>query len=382
MRSVRDGYAFATLKTEWDALLDNSRAGLFNSWEWLYPWYRRVGPTVELLILTARDERGALVGVMPLCLSTVKAGGRQLRRLGFLGDTHVGSDYLDVVAREGLEEEVTRAFVEAIFDAHGGWDVLELSDMEMGSHTVRALHRACDQTRFQFSLRERCTCPFERFAAGEPFDVFLRRTARRDNYLRRKRWLEKQAGFVIERVEEPGALVRPMTDFFRLHRLRWARDGGSSGIRGPAVEAFHRDAAALLAERGQVCFFTLRVDGQPLASVYGLVHRDKFIYYQSGYDPAWRGKSVGLVLVGETFRAALAAGLRELDFLRGTEAYKADWTTQVRKTVALRIHARDGKGAWLSRQEESSELFRTIAKRALPAPVVEAIRRVRRRKGP
>jgi CelD/BcsL family acetyltransferase involved in cellulose biosynthesis len=124
----------------------------------------------------------------------------------------------------------------------------------------------------------------------------------------------------------------------------------------------------------------MKVGGQAVASVYGLVHRGSFIYFQSGYDPAWRSKSVGLVLVGETFKDAFAAGLTEYDFLRGTESYKADWTTQQRRTVALRIHPAKGAGSWLTRHEEASRTARDVVKRLLPQYLVEQVRRYRRKR--
>ncbi len=207
----------------------------------------------------------------------------------------------------------------------------------------------------------------------------MKRTGRRDNFLRRRKWLEKQPGYALETTTEPGALARPMADFLRLHRLRWASDGGSQGIKGPSVEAFHRDATQLLAEEGKLRMYTLRLGEQALASVYGMVDRGKFLYFQSGYDPEWRNKSVGLVLVGETFRDALGAGVREYDFLRGTESYKSDWTTKQRRTVALRISQATAVGRWFGQHEQLAKQVRELFKRALPDDLVERIRRYRRK---
>ncbi len=376
LESVRAGAQFAALRGPWRALLEESEAGLFNAWEWLYPWYRRIGFDRELMILTARDERGALVGLMPLGLSKVRAGGRQLRRLSWLGETHVGSDYLDVIAKRGLEAQVARAFVHAIRDAQSEWDVLDLVDLDEDSKTLPILREVFGGAEHQYRVTDRFTCPYETFAPGQQWDDFLKRTARRENYLRRKKWLEKQPGYQLERVTEPGQLARPMADFFRLHAQRWAVDGGSQGIKGPGVESFHRDATQYLAERGLLRLYTLRIGEQAVASVYGIVHRGKFIYFQSGYDPAWRSKSVGLVLVGETFKDSV----EEYDFLRGTESYKADWTTQERKTVAVRVCGRKGRGRWLSRQEDGSRVVREVVKRAIPGELVEKIRRLRRKR--
>ena len=85
------------------------------------------------------------------------------------------------------------------------------------------------------------------------------------------------------------------------------------------------------------------------------------------------------MLVGETFKDAIAAGLTEYDFLRGTEPYKFDWTSKQRRTVAGRVHA-GGAGRWLTRGEELARLARQVAARVLPPETAERIRRLRRRR--
>jgi CelD/BcsL family acetyltransferase involved in cellulose biosynthesis len=375
---VHDPAVLAGMRAEWDELLDSSSAGPFNAWEWLYPWCRRIAPDRRPLVFTARDRNGTLMGLLPLGFELRRVLGRLVGRLAFLGETHVGSDYLDVVARRGHEEAVTRTFASALRETHGNWDVLDLTDLREDSLTVQVLRETFPD--LQVRVTDRYLCPYETFTPGEPFEAFLKRTGRRDNYLRRRKWLEKQEGYRIERTDAPGALAGPMTDFFRLHAQRWAADGGSQGIKGKGVESFHRDATQLLAERGRLRLYTMKVGERAVASVYGLIHRDTFIYFQSGYDPAWRGKSVGLVLVGETFKDAIEAGLHEYDFLRGTETYKSDWTTKQRRTVAVRVHSSTGAGSWFTRHEQAARSAREVLKRVLPQDTVERLRRLRRRR--
>nr|WP_274622774.1 GNAT family N-acetyltransferase [Myxococcus fulvus] len=370
--------ALAGMRAEWDALLDASDAGPFNAWEWLYPWCRRIAPQRRPLVLTARDAAGTLVGLLPLGLETRRVAGVPVRRLGFLGETHVGSDYLDVVARRGLERDVAESFARMLVALREEWDVLDLTDLREDSVTVDVLREVFHG--HDVRLSERYVCPYDVLDPREPFDAFLRRTGRRDNYLRRRKWLEKQEGYRIERTEAPGELAGPMTDFFRLHSARWAEDGGSQGIKGTGVEAFHRDATQWLAERGRLWLYTMKVGGKAVASVYGIVHGNRFVYFQSGYDPEWRNRSVGLVLVGESFKDALAAGLTEYDFLRGTETYKSDWVSKQRRTVSVRVHSGTKSGQWYSHAEELARKARNAAKQVLPGTWVEKVRRLRRRR--
>jgi CelD/BcsL family acetyltransferase involved in cellulose biosynthesis len=374
---VREASRFAGMRAEWDALLDASDAGIFNSWEWLYTWYRWLGADRALRILTAHAADGALVGLLPLGLETRRVAGRRLRRLAFLGETHVGSDYLDVVARRGYEPVVTAAFAAALHARHAEWDVLDLLDFDAESPTLAILRAAFPTPRFTAELTERAVCPYEPFAPGETWPVFLRRTRRRENFQRRRKWLEAQPDYRIEQATDPPGLDRALAAFLRLHAARWATDGGSQAITNRRVEAFHRDSTRLLAERGQLCLYTMRVGDQAVASVYGIIHRDTFIYYLSGYDPKWSSKSVGLVLIGETFRDSLERGLHAYDFLSGAEPYKADWTTRQHHTVALRIYRPQGVGHWLTRQERAGRAVRAFMKRRLPASWADKLRQLR-----
>src|SRR6516165_4094560 len=83
---ISDPVRFAALRPEWDELLDASAAAIFTAWEWLYPWFHRLGRNRELQILTVRNDGGDLVGIMPLSLERRPVLGRSVQRLSFLGD--------------------------------------------------------------------------------------------------------------------------------------------------------------------------------------------------------------------------------------------------------------------------------------------------------
>jgi CelD/BcsL family acetyltransferase involved in cellulose biosynthesis len=377
---VQDVATFAAMRGEWAELLGDSDAGPFNSWEWLYPWYRRIGSDRALRILVAREESGRLLGVMPLCMDGRRVAGRKVRRVAFLGETYVGSEYLDIITRRGYEETISQALISALRDSRAGWDVLDLVDIDSQSARLQLLRDVFPAGEYEMHVTERSSQPYETFEPGETFDGFLRKTRRRENYLRRRKWLEKQPGYRIERERDPALLAAPLTDLMRLHALRWEVDGGSDAIKGPSIEAFHRDSTQLLAERGQLCMYTMKLGEQALASVYGIIYGDKFIYYLPGWDPAWRDKSVSLVLIGETFRDAIEMGLREYDFLSGPETYKSDWVGKTRHSLAVRIYRKGSVGSLLARQESARRKAREFAKRAMPKRLLERLRYLRQKR--
>ncbi|PTL77804.1 GNAT family N-acetyltransferase [Vitiosangium sp. GDMCC 1.1324] len=378
---VRETQGFQVLRDEWRSLSEAGRARVFNTWEWLFGWHLHLGRQRRLFLLTVRDEAGVLAGVLPLSIEEQRWGGGRLRWLRFLGDDGVGSDYLDAILRPGDEAGIMGALAEALAATWREWDVLELSDMEEASPSVALLGAHCQSRGWNLESTGRNRCPYETFESGESFDTFLSRVARADNFLRRRRWLERQKGFALTKAEKPEELARALPEFFRLHALRW---GGRSALDAPDVQTFHQAVVPLLAEAGRVRLYLLSVEGRAVASVYALLHGRTFSYYNAGYDPEWKARSVGLVLVGETFRDALAEGFSEYDFLRGVEAYKSDWTRRVRTTVRLRITRPASLGDWAVRAQALERAARGMLRDALPEEWLARLRRLKqwRRQGP
>ncbi|QRN98609.1 GNAT family N-acetyltransferase [Archangium violaceum] len=373
---VRETRGFLALRDEWRRLYGSVRARVFNTWEWLFGWHLHFGRERRLFILTARDETGGLVGVLPLSIEEQRWAGGRLRWLRFLGDEAVGSDYLDAILRPGDEPAIAGALVDALASTWREWDILELADMEETSPLVALLRARCEARGWHLESTGRNRCPYEAFEVGESFDTLLARVPRADNYLRRRKWLERQKGFAITKAEDPEALALALPEFFRLHALRW---GARSSLDAPDVQEFHRAVVPLLAAEGKVRVYLLSVEGRAVASVYALLHGRTFSYYNAGYDPEWKARSVGLVLVGETFRDALAEGFSEYDFLRGVEAYKSDWTRGLRTTVRLRITRPASLGDWVVRAQALEQTARGVLRDALPGEVLTRLRRLRSR---
>src|SRR6185503_20333868 len=152
----------------------------------------------------------------------------------------------------------------------------------------------------------------------------------------------------------------------------------SDAIDSPDVEAFHRLAARALAERGWARLYILHAEGAPRAALYGFVHGDRFAFYQAGYDPEWRQRSVGTVLLGHIVRECFGEARSEFDFLRGTEPYKLKWANGWRETVRLR--ARDASLRALIHDAGRTAYWRLreAGKRALPDSALDWARRARK----
>src|SRR5205823_2408897 len=100
------------------------------------------------------------------------------------------------------------------------------------------------------------------------------------------------------------------------------------------------------------------------AALYGHTAGGRYAFYQSGYDPAWRARSVGTVVLGAAIEDAFAAGLREFDFLRGDEDYKAVFASGRRQLVRVRL-ARGARAGALRLAERADASLRRTAREVL-----------------
>jgi CelD/BcsL family acetyltransferase involved in cellulose biosynthesis len=152
---------------------------------------------------------------------------------------------------------------------------------------------------------------------------------------------------------------------------------GTEEVVTDRFAAFRREVATRLADQGHLLLALLRLDGKVVAGELCFPFHTTCYRYNCCYDPAWKDESVGTVLQWETMQAAIAAGCREYDFLRGDEPYKYQWGAQPRRQVKIRVSRVSPKlrlleiGARLARarQHASTEWRRANVSRFQRSPV-------------
>ena len=77
--------------------------------------------------------------------------------------------------------------------------------------------------------------------------------------------------------------------------------------------------------------YVLRLNGAPVAVMYGFLYNGTFSFYQHGFDDQYQQHSIGLVLMALSIRAAIEEGAGEFDMLWGLEPYKFLWAHDTRR---------------------------------------------------
>ncbi len=310
-----------------DRLLDERAPGApFQTFEWISSWWESRSPGRSPVVLLAHD-RGVPKGLLPLYLESGAFDGQHLR---LMADEEVGADYIGVIAQPSDRARVSAAFAEYLASRNEQTPILD--GLEADDPLVAALAQA------GALVEPRYLCP--RINLCGSFTDYLneRPDGTGHQWQRRLKWLERQNGFELRCETAPDAVAQSMETLFALHDARWNLGEGSEAFTAPWIFNFHRRTARALAERGWVRIYSLSVDGQVRAILYGFRHGDRFAFFQSGHEPTWRKRSVGTVLLGHVIRCCFEEGLTEFDFLHGSEPYKQLWSNGARHTVRARMN--------------------------------------------
>ncbi len=295
---------------DWNGLLEGARLpSVFLTWQWQTEWARAFAQDRPLQLLAVTDEAGALTGLLPL-YEAVPAS------LRIVGGVDV-SDYLDVIAADGREEEVWHALLQHRAAQVAEWD---LHAIRAASPTMALVPALAGSYGLRASIEREERCPVLRLPGT--WDDYLARLSGKDRHeLRRKmRKLERELPRVTVRSHAaPEAWDETMTVFLGLHRLSKA---GKARFMDERMERFFRDATRALAARGWARLWFLESEGAPVASVLCVEYGGSVGVYNSGFEPACASLAPGIVLLAHVIRDAIERGIAVFDFLRGEEPYK------------------------------------------------------------
>lgn len=318
-----------------------------------------------------------LVGLLALGEEERRLKGTlaRVRRISFLGEQLGGSDYLDVLALPGYEQECANALFGYVAK-HMEFDILELDGLPCDSPSVPCLAwRFGGDANFKYRLEPRYVCP--QVKLDKPWEELLRKSSRSTYFSRSLRRLRRLPGFDHRVITDPDQAEEAFERFLGLHELSWAGRGGSSATGLQSLKDFHRDVVVRLARAERLRFEEIWIDGACRASLYGIGNEERYSYYLSGYDPAWSKYSLGFTVIGLSIAGAVERGVKVYDLLRGAEPYKFYWANEIRATFAVYV-ASDSLAARLAVAcDAAAEAARAVAQNLLPSSALALWRRRR-----
>jgi len=294
----------------WNGLLEQAKVpSVFLSWQWQTHWARAFAADHAIQLLTATDEDGRLRGILPLYEA-------EPARLRLLGGVDV-SDYLDVIAVAGVEEEVWQSLLQHRAAQSVEWD---LHAIRGASPTMALVPSLAPAHGLRADVTREDRCPV--LSLPGSWDDYLARLSGKDRHeLRRKmRKLEREMpGASVRSHAEPEGWDLALSDFLKLHRLSKV---GKARFMDEDMERFFRESTLALAQAGWARLWFLQWERMPVASFLCLEYAGTVGLYNSGFDPAHSSLAPGIVLLAHVIMDAIGRGIPTFDFLRGEEPYK------------------------------------------------------------
>ena len=309
----------------WDRLVAGSRLrSPFLTWPWQREWARAFAADRRLEVRRVEDAEGRLVALLPL--HEVEPGV-----LTLLGGADI-SDYLDLIALAGREEEAWMALLQSRAAERVVWDLHAVPGRSPTVTLLPQLAAACGLSAL-VTVEERCPV----LILPSSWDAYLASLSgkHRHELARKMRRLEREAPEARATcASHPADVENRLGDFFDLHRRSRV---GKARFMDVRMEAFFRRVTTALGEHGGARLWFLDTASGPIASFITLEWDDTVGLYNSGFHPDRATVSPGVVLLGHLIRDAIGRGKRRFDFLRGEERYKYEFEPVTEEVCAVRI---------------------------------------------
>lgn len=321
---------FARMRQRWNNLLRQSAAdSVFLTHEWLFTWWQLFGRKNQLFIILVWTEEDELVGIAPFFIENraVPLLGH-IRMLSFIGCNQAAPDFLGLILKPGWQLRAIAEIARQLEAHRQEWDLMALESLLCqradNDHFISTLI----QSRRLLRLRCDLHCPYIDLP-GSMEEYLLRFSPKhRKNIQRAARRISSLSGAAFyepQNLQEAAALLQRL---YALHALRSEAAERDSSFTDPDFQTFHNQLVKTAFAAGMVKLFALRIGAAAEAVLYGFFYRQRFYFYQTGFNPVYDHESIGSVILYHAIERAIALGCLRFEFLRGEEAYKYSWTRE------------------------------------------------------
>lgn len=387
-----------SLGTEWDDLVSDSRATVFQTFDWQRLWWECFAAerNQDPYVLALRGEDAELIGIAPLFIQKRRLAGsvifRQLKLMGsglesersdvLSMETEGPADYLDVIARNGSEEIVGEKVAEFIFNSADSWDTIDLQNIPedgvVANYLVPRLRDlGCETAETISDICPRVAIPEDWEDYFSTLDARTRRSFRRAE----KTYLDS-GEFSTDEMERNGNLEDGLKELSQLHQKHWNSIGYPGLFSDRRFAELQRALVESFGRKDRLWLTILRHKGNAVAARLCFVFNGRVYDYLSGMDKAaadsgrtsYSGAGTALLLA--SMKHTGSSGNGTFDLLRGNETYKFDLTSRFSINYHFIVSRRGHPGIFRSLAFKAvSGRFKVHSRITCEAAIVRTIRK-------
>tara|TARA_Y100000996_G_scaffold411438_1_gene395586 strand:+ start:2207 stop:3184 length:978 start_codon:yes stop_codon:yes gene_type:complete len=293
----------------WNHVLDESTINtIFITPDWQSIWYKRFVSEKPVEIVTIKENDEPL-GILPMLIDK--------NQMTFIGDPNL-YDYMDFPIVFGREERFFELGWKHLINLN--WDVINLNSIPETSPTIKYLPKLANDTGFEVELIESEKTPFSKLDTD--WETYISNLPKKYRHeLRRKiRRLDSTVEYVQYEADISDENVdQIMDEFFSL--MSSSMEDKEAFLK-PENKLFFIDIAKQLTLKKQFKLFFMEIDKKKVAACICFDYDNKYLLYNSGYNPEFASLSVSLINKSFSIKTAIEKGKSEFNFLKGVERYK------------------------------------------------------------
>jgi CelD/BcsL family acetyltransferase involved in cellulose biosynthesis len=152
----------------------------------------------------------------------------------------------------------------------------------------------------------------------------------------KRRRLSRKGEVRFEALLDPARIETALSRMLEFRRARFESRAEKDALAEPAVFGFYREVAVAGAASGFARTYAFSLDGVPVAVVFGIAHRGRFLVLLSAFDNALRKSSVGYLLFEDIVADCIGRGDDVFDLTIGNEGYKQDLGAEATRLLEIR----------------------------------------------
>lgn len=329
---------FNRLEDIWNKLLLQSPSdNYFLRWEWLWNWWHVFAEKDDKLAIIVLEKNNEVTGIGPFYIRRRLLGNLfPVKRLMFLGtqdkgDGDVGSDYMNIIYKNGEADSTIKHILEAIVKKDL-CDEIYLSKMDTSSEVFNAVKEEAAKFNLRIKVYNTFISPYINLPMHWDDYLSTLSSSMRYKIRREAKRVKSDNNLSFKRVERPDEFENYFKELIRLHQMRWQSKGIDGVFSSSKFTSFHKRVAPVMLKNGHLEFVCLTEKNINRAIIYNVVYNNKIYFYQSGIDAPDSNTAFGYLLHCYCIEEAIKKGMKEYDFLPSgrTDDYKARFTKTYR----------------------------------------------------
>jgi len=338
---IHDPDCFAAAEEAWNKSIVGicGQAHPFLSHFWFSAYYRAFLHDSPLFVVTARDDSGRFLGILPMAIGRRRLGGIPLKEARLIAGDHshingipipaddpgLGGTLLDRVRDEGVDLIYLEDPAEMFFD-RGRWESF------------------CRSRNLPLEIRQVRSSPY--IVTTGSFDDYRRTLSKKFRELLNNRLnrINRAGGFEIRIFGNNADTDAVLSDMREISTRSWQGQEGSGLFSTPETDAFYRSlvAHAMKNGYGRVCI--LYFGGKPAAFEFHVLHETTEYCLKAEYSREFEQVSPGAVLDMELVKRAFESEIERYDLLGYADRYKLRWTKRTQPYYRYFIFNRTAAG--------------------------------------